>query len=236
MLVFKQPLILNVFFFLVCHSRSLSEDEGILTFPAHTAPSDKARCHFVQPLRFVGESMCRQDPHYKPSLSKSNPFHKLDAKFQGVRKILASTNGSDLFSSCCELPSPGYGDLERRCSLSVSSGGTLIADSSTPKGKNDIFKKSSKNCRSTSLPTSPLLSRTIGRRWMSLANFENTTKTFPTVTVDSCWTNLSVPANSGVANLRRRGSCESGFYSSVCDDFCLPGIILYFTLKLIILF
>jgi len=208
----------------VCHSRSLSEDEGILAFPAHTAPSDKARCHFVQPLRYVGESMCRQDPHYKPCPSKSNPFHKLDAKFQGVRKILASTNGSDLFSSCCELPSPGYGDLERRCSLSVSSGGTLIADSSTPKGKYENIGKSSKKCRSTSLPTSPLMSRTSGRRWMSLTNLENTAKTFPTVTVDSCWTNLTIPVNSGVANLRRRGSCESGFYSSVCDDFCLPGM------------
>lgn len=207
----------------MCHSRSLSEDEGILAFPAHTAPSDKARCHFVQPLRYVGESMCRQDPYYKPCPSKSNPFHKLDAKFQGVRKILASTNGSDLFSSCCELPSPGYGDLERRCSLSVSSGGTLIADSSTPKGKHKIVKKSSKKCCSTSLPTSPLMSRTSERRWVSLANIENTAKTFPTVTVDSCWTNLTVPVNSGVANLRRRGSCESGFYSSVCDDFCLPG-------------
>ncbi|XP_026806866.1 uncharacterized protein LOC113549665 isoform X1 [Rhopalosiphum maidis] len=208
----------------LCHSRSLSEDEGILAFPAHTAPSDKARCHFVQPLRYVGESMCRQDPHYKPCPSKSNPFHKLDAKFQGVRKILASTNGSDLFSSCCELPSPGYVELDRRCSLSVSSGSTLIADSSTPKGKLRNIDKSSKKCRSTSLPTSPLMSRASGRRWMSLTNIENTTKTFPTVTVDSCWTDLTIPVNSGVANLRRRGSCESGFYSSVCDDFCLPGL------------
>lgn len=209
-------------FVLVYHSRSLSEDEGILTFPAHTAPSDKARCHFVQPLRYVGESMCRQDPHYKPCPSKSNPFHKLDAKFQGVRKILASTNGSDLFSSCCELPSPGYGD-EKRSSLSVSSGGTLVADSCILKGKHEIVKKSSKKSRSTSLPTSPLMSRTSERRWMSLANIENTAKTFPTVTVNSCWTNLTVPVHSSVANLKRRGSCESGFYSSVCDDFCLPG-------------
>lgn len=203
----------------------MSEDEGILAFPAHTAPSEKARCHFVQPLRYVGESMCQKDPHYKPCPSKSNPFHKLDAKFQGVRKILASTNGSDLFSSCCELPSPGYGDLERRCSLSVSSGGTLIADSSTPKEKHENIEKSSKKCRSTSLPSLPsLMSRTNERRWMSLENIENTTTTFPTVTVDSCWTNLTIPVNSGVANLKRRGSCESGFYSSVCDDFCLPGM------------
>lgn len=213
----------NYFYFVfvtVCHSRSLSEDEGILAFPAHTAPSDKARCHFVQPLRYVGESMCRQDPHYKPCPSKSNPFHKLDAKFQGVRKILASTNGSDLFSSCCELPSPGYSDIDRRCS---SSGGTLVADSSTPKGKHEIVKISSKKCRSVSLPTSPLMSRTSERRWTSLANLENTAKPFLTGTVDSCWTNLTIPVNSVVVHLRRRGSCESGFYSSVCDDYCLPG-------------
>lgn len=201
----------------------MSEDEGLPTFLAHTAPSDKARCHFVPPLRDVGESMCRQDPHYKPCPSKSNPFHKLDAKFQGVRKILASTNGSDLFSSCCELPSPGYGDLERPCSLSVSSGSTLIADSSTSNEKHIDVEKTSKVCRSSSVPTSPLMSRTSERRWMSLANIESTAKTFPKVTVDSCWTNLTIPVSSGVANLRRRGSCESGFYSSVCDDFCLPG-------------
>ncbi|XP_050436082.1 rasGEF domain-containing serine/threonine-protein kinase X-like isoform X2 [Adelges cooleyi] len=203
----------------LCHSRSLSEDEGILAFPAHTAPSDKARCHFVQPLRYVGESMCRKDPHYKPCPSKSNPFHKLDAKFQGVRKILASTNGSDLFSSCCELPSPGYSEPDRRGSLSVSSSGTLTAKSSTPKEKH---AKSSKKCRSNSLPSSPRTSRTSGRRWMSLANLASTTDTFPTVNVESCWTNLTMPVNAGVTTLRRRGSCESGFYSSVCDDFCLP--------------
>ncbi|XP_050532421.1 dual specificity testis-specific protein kinase 1-like isoform X2 [Daktulosphaira vitifoliae] len=204
------------------HSRSLSEDEGLLAFPAHTAPSDKARCHFVQPLRYVGESMCRQDPHYKPCPSKSNPFHKLDAKFQGVRKILASTNGSDLFSSCCELPSPGYSEPERRCSLSVSSGGTLISKSSTPKGKHDAVPKVTKKCRSNSLPDNLQISRTPDRRWLSVTNLGSIADTFPSITIDSCWTNLSIPVNSGVTILRRRGSCESGFYSSVCDDYCLP--------------
>ncbi|XP_039295857.1 uncharacterized protein LOC111045830 [Nilaparvata lugens] len=89
------------------HRRSLSEDVGLLVFPPHTAPSDKARCHFLSvasPLKHVGEEMARGDPHYKPSSSKANPFTAL-GQCKGV-KILASTNSTDLFSSCFELPSP----------------------------------------------------------------------------------------------------------------------------------
>jgi len=100
------------------------------------APSDKARCHFVLPRqqatdtqlltpKHVGESMVKQDPHYKPMStgdrsSRTNPFASL-SQFRGVKKILGCLNkggspitymsgaSGDLFSSCFELPSPFYG-------------------------------------------------------------------------------------------------------------------------------
>ncbi|XP_067008130.1 uncharacterized protein cdi [Anabrus simplex] len=122
------------------HRRSLSEDVGCIVFPPHTAPSDKARCHFMStrqnltiggdgdaPLvtaKHVGESMCKQDPHYKPMQGdktvRANPFAAL-SQFRGVKKIVGGINkggspnayvcgqGGDLFSSCFELPSPFYG-------------------------------------------------------------------------------------------------------------------------------
>ncbi|XP_065212545.1 serine/threonine-protein kinase unc-51 isoform X2 [Planococcus citri] len=104
------------------HRRSLSEDIGLIVFPAVTAPSDKARCHWLShslcqpPLKRVGESMCQEDPHYKPTEPKSNPFAAL-SKLKGVKKILAQTNSTDLFSSCFELPSPFHGADERKPSF-----------------------------------------------------------------------------------------------------------------------
>lgn len=60
--------------------------------------------------------MCQEDPHYKPSSAKSNPFASF-SKLKGVKKILAQTNSTDLFSSCFELPSPFYGTDERKPSF-----------------------------------------------------------------------------------------------------------------------
>lgn len=144
----------------VSHRRSLSEDVGLMvSFPPHTSPSEKARCHFMSPqsaassaagagqpcagqpcagqpgaggqssgasggtrltAKHVGESMCREDPHYLPSEKGAlNPFAAL-SQFRGVKKILGdkgepsaslSANlacSGDLFSSCFELPSPFY--------------------------------------------------------------------------------------------------------------------------------
>lgn len=92
----------------VIRRRSWSEDVDLVMFPPHTAPSDKARCHFMlaRPnLKHLGETMAKNDPHYKPFPSKANPFAAL-SQFKGVKKIMASTNSTDLFSSCFELPSP----------------------------------------------------------------------------------------------------------------------------------
>lgn len=126
----------------VSHRRSLSEDVGLMVaFPAHTSPSEKARCHFMGAgaasspaggtsritAKHVGESMCREDPHYQPTeegAERLNPFAAL-SHFRGVKKILgdkaaamgtatgdlAANNlacSGDLFSSCFELPSPFF--------------------------------------------------------------------------------------------------------------------------------
>ncbi|KAK6638479.1 hypothetical protein RUM43_006746 [Polyplax serrata] len=88
------------------HRRSLSEDVANIVFPKHTAPSDKARCHYMTTPKqvagsqilanpmFIGESMCQVDPHYKPRVSgekgsRSNPFLTL-VQFRGAKKIVAS--------------------------------------------------------------------------------------------------------------------------------------------------
>ncbi|XP_075236236.1 serine/threonine kinase [Lycorma delicatula] len=125
------------------HRRSLSEDIGMLVFPPHTAPSDKARCHFVPstPLKHVGEAMAREDPHYKPFPSKANPFSAL-GQFKGV-KILASTNSTDLFSSCFELPSPSPYRTETKSNPFDSSFDTSLSDKLNRGVVSDSWKRNS---------------------------------------------------------------------------------------------
>lgn len=116
------------------HRRSLSEN--IISFPSHTTPSDKARCHPLNrnasrtgqtktysnaTLRKEAELMLLMDSHYKPCQKKdnlkSNPFTAL-AQLRGVKKILGANvptslniDSSDLFSSCFERTSPFLEDL-----------------------------------------------------------------------------------------------------------------------------
>ncbi|PSN30646.1 hypothetical protein C0J52_23469, partial [Blattella germanica] len=169
------------------HRRSLSEDVGCVVFPPHTAPSDKARCHFVLPRqpsidmqlvtpKHVGESMVKQDPHYKPTAtgdksSRLNPFAAL-SQFRGVKKILGGLNkggspntylsgtGGDLFSSCFELPSPFCGPTppstptgEPSAEASSSEASTL-ASTSSKTDKSDNSSLEEKLC-SLSLSSNP---------------------------------------------------------------------------------
>lgn len=113
------------------HRRSLSEN--VIQFPAHTTPSDKARCHQIIrqmsgktieessaeysivicpniTLRKVAETMFLKDPHYKPRLGdqtspKSNPFTAL-AQLKGVKKILGANPSTY---------TAGVGDLFSSC-------------------------------------------------------------------------------------------------------------------------
>lgn len=113
------------------HRRSLSEN--VIQFPAHTTPSDKARCHQIIrqmsgksieessaeypivicpniTLRKVAETMFLKDPQYKPRLGdqttpKSNPFTTL-AQLKGVKKILGANPSTY---------TAGVGDLFSSC-------------------------------------------------------------------------------------------------------------------------
>lgn len=154
------------------HRRSLSEN--IITFPLHTKPSDKARCHQMQrqnsvippspespitsnlTLRKVAETMCLKDPQYKPIRTdqngvKSNPFTAL-AQLRGVKKILGAnprtyTAGvGDLFSSCFEMTEPFFKE---------------IANSMQKATKNSLEPKS--------LPTSPNLTRKFSAHELKLS-------------------------------------------------------------------
>lgn len=163
----------------VCHRRSWSEDVGNLVFPMHTAPSEKARCHFVVTPKHVGESMVRQDPHYKPS--RANPFAAL-SQFRGVKKILGGLNkgsssssftsgpGGDLFSSCFELPSPFYGptppstptaetDSIHEAAISGIMGDTVVQSSPDDSDSTAGVLKVHKPNQPLSLPSSPTMMR-----------------------------------------------------------------------------
>ncbi|XP_063229961.1 dual specificity testis-specific protein kinase 2 [Bacillus rossius redtenbacheri] len=232
------------------HRRSLSE----VVFPPHTAPSDKARCHFLSSrppseeelLKHVGEIMCREDPHYQPPpvAERTNPFAAL-SQFRGVKKILGGVNkssagASDLFSSCFELPSPFYGPTPPT---------TPIADPCSPPGC------PSPPAPSLSLPASPTLSRRRGpeagaRPGPSKATHDparaKKASTAASLFVHplfrsceacrgtqlrGCSSSLSLvdPASLPDTALRRHGSCESGFFSSVGEDYgpsaaeCVPA-------------
>lgn len=154
------------------HRRSLSEN--IITFPLHTKPSDKARCHQMQrqnsvipptpespitsnlTLRKVAETMCLKDPQYKPIRTdhngvKSNPFTAL-AQLRGVKKILGANPRTyaagvgDLFSSCFEMTEPFFKE---------------IANSMQKGTKNSMEPKS--------LPTSPNLTRKVTTHELKLS-------------------------------------------------------------------
>lgn len=168
----------NYFYYFVCavcHRRSLSEDVSNLLFPLHTTPSDKARCHFVVTAKHVGESMVRQDPHYKPA--RANPFAAL-SQFRGVKKILGGLNkggspsalmpggGGDLFSSCFELPSPFYGPTPPSTpttEVDICTGTeSVTTDGSSPEISTEEKKMlcvGSKINQPLSLPASPTLMR-----------------------------------------------------------------------------
>lgn len=156
----------------LAHRRSLSEN--IITFPLHTKPSDKARCHQMQrqkstipatpdspissnlTLRKVAETMCLKDPQYKPIRTdingvKSNPFTAL-AQLRGVKKILGANPRTyaagvgDLFSSCFEMTEPFFKE---------------IANSMQKAAKNNLEPKS--------LPTSPNLTRKFSAHELKLS-------------------------------------------------------------------
>lgn len=202
--------------------RSLSED-NLLDLGAPCSPSDKARCHYptvggshrssdvtLTPRR-IGEVMSMVDPHYRPGNGAMNPFATF-VQFRDGRKILATSK--ELFSSCFELPSPS----------------SLATPPFTPNPSEDVTPRPLffpvRKCqisRSSSLPGSPNCIRRVLQKKTSASTTGCTSPLPPddgrTMVAEDglhC-THLLLPHREEeyayYGTLRRRGSCESGFFS-----------------------
>lgn len=205
---------------------------GSLIFTPHTAPSDKARCHMLQrqqsstngdvlTAKKIGEIMCQEDPHYKPRTT--NPFAAL-TQFRGVKKILGGSPNSyttgvgDLFSSCFELPSPFFGAQNGDEGDKQSPKSVPGSPTSSRKSVNKAAAattKATKKIKASSLFTHPLFKHVKERD--TSARMEKTEKPLVKCSSSTNISDLSYEMTS--ATLKRRGSCESGFFSSVGEDY-----------------
>lgn len=210
----------------VGHKRSLSEEEVLV----RRSPSDKARFHLLSVMS-VGKEMSLRDPHYRPSMH--NPFATLPRLREG-RKIIGSSR--DLFSSCFELPSPAraatptgsqsgeFGSLAANLSVTES----LSLPSSRRASFESILLVGDNNSNKTKFEDHlfhgrvELLKRLYsGGTWITQDDSALELSSFASSSTSSSSTSGS---SAGPALLRRRGSCESGFYSvGTVDDWLMGG-------------
>lgn len=160
--------------------------------------------------------MCQEDPHYKPRTTNSNPFAAL-TQFRGVKKILGGSPNSytsgvgDLFSSCFEMPSPFFDNTEVNKDNDTSRSPKSEPGSPTLPRKEKFASGKGKKIKASSLFTHPLFKNVKER---------DKEKEKPLVKCSSS-NNISDLAYdiSMSSALKRRGSCESGFFSSVGEDY-----------------
>lgn len=166
----------------------------------------------------IGEIMCQEDPHYKPRTT--NPFAAL-TQFRGVKKILGGSPNSyttgvgDLFSSCFEMPSPFFevqnsDETDKQSPRSVP-GSPTTTRKTVPK---TTTTKTTKKVKASSLFTHPLFKNVKERD--SKERIENTK---PLVKCSSSNNISDLAYDITSCALKRRGSCESGFFSSVGEDY-----------------
>lgn len=154
--------------------------------------------------------MCQADPHYKPRTT--NPFAAL-AQFRGVKKILGGSPNSyttgvgDLFSSCFEMPSPFFENEDKQSPRSVP-GSPTSARKEIPDTKTKVTKK----VKASSLFNHPLFKNVKERD-----RKERSEKPLVKCSSSNNISDLAYDITS--AALKRRGSCESGFFSSVGEDY-----------------